>query len=116
MSKDWKCSVCDISNYDNRENCVNCGSPKEIICKDCGSKFIFSKFLQCFYCPICTGHKINPKLVEIMQKCPTCGGQKASIKATCDNCENLAQLLINQYGAIGPKKLFEMMKEKNNYG
>ena len=114
-SKDWKCRVCNLSNYSNRDNCVNCGSPNKIICTDCGSEYIYSKFLESFMCPNCTAPKIGPVLFKTMTKCSTCGGPKAPLVATCDSCKDLAQLLINQYGDIGSDKLFSLMKEKNNY-
>ena len=114
-NNDWKCSVCNLSNNSNRKDCVNCGSPKKIICDHCGSEYVYSKFLECFMCPNCTAPKVGPLITKKLSTCPTCGNPKASLVATCDNCKDLAQLLINQYGDIGSKKLFEMMKEKNNY-
>lgn len=114
---DWECQVCNLSNYDSVDNCSNCGSPKEIICDTCGSKYEYSKFLECFHCPICTAPKIGGVILHTLSKCPTCGDEesKAPLEAVCPDCIKLAQLLINQNGAIGSKKLFEMMKVHNNY-
>lgn len=113
---DWKCKVCDISNFDSRDNCVNCGSPKEIICKDCGAKYEYHEFMKCFICPNCTAPKLAPVLQQVFSKCSTCGGQKAPFLPTCDHCKALAELIIAENPNIKDgETLFEMVKEKNNY-
>ncbi len=81
------------------------------ICKDCGNEYVYSPFLQCMMCPLCTPKKLAPIFQQMIFPRIMSGEFTKQDQEKLDELDRkrLIEKYRNQYGIISFDKWIELV-------